>query len=110
MSIYVNNMNDPVGFAKALNDETRQQIMKIICCRELCVSDIVDEVGLSQPTISHHLGILRNAGLVKTRKEGKQVYYTLDQEIVQACCGAIMRRFAPEQELIIKPVLSNKVG
>jgi DNA-binding transcriptional ArsR family regulator len=81
--------------------------MKIICCRELCVSDIVDEVGLSQPTISHHLSILKNAGLVKARKEGKLVYYTLNQEGIQTCCGTIMRRFAPEQELIVKPALGN---
>jgi DNA-binding transcriptional ArsR family regulator len=100
-------MSDPIEFAKALNDETRQRIMRIICCRELCVSDIVKGIGLSQPTVSHHLGILRNAGLVKARKEGKQVYYTLDQEIVRACCGTIMRRFAPEQELIVKRILGD---
>lgn len=86
---------DPVTFAKALADNTRQEIMKICCCRDCSVAEIVDEVGVSQPTVSHHLAILRNAGLVSMRHEGKQTYYSLNQECVIACCGEIMQVFAP---------------
>ncbi len=63
------------------------------------MSDIVDQTGVSQPTVSHHLGILREAGLVATRREGKQVFYTLNQEEVAVCCGNLMQNFAPEKSI-----------
>lgn len=88
---------DSVTFAKAIADETRQEIMRILCCHWLCVSDIVDQMAVSQPTVSHHLGILREVGLVHTRREGKQVFYTLNQSVMAACCGRLMTVFAPEE-------------
>lgn len=88
------------AFSKAIADETRQRIMKLLCCRELCVSDLVTELGnISQPTVSHHLQILKGAGLVETRREGKQVYYTLSQEPIANCCRVIVKEFAPEVDL-----------
>jgi len=88
-----------VLFAKALADETRQQIMKLCCCRELSVSEIVEKTGVSQPTVSHHLAILRDADLVSARSEGKQTYYALNQERIAVCCGQLMQVFAPESEV-----------
>ncbi len=89
---------ESVSFAKAMADETRQRVMSLLCCRWLCVGDIVDEMGdISQPTVSHHLGILREADLVHVRREGKQVFYSLNQDEVAVCCGRIMRIFAPER-------------
>ena len=90
---------DSVLFAKALADETRQQIMKLCCCRELSVNEIVDETSVSQPTVSHHLAILRDAGLVQARSEGKHTYYALNQERIAVCCGQLMQVFAPESEV-----------
>lgn len=88
---------DPVTFGKAIADETRQRIMHLLCCRWLCVSDVVEQMdGVTQPTVSHHLGILRDAGLVYVRREGKQVFYSLNQDAVVVCCGALMQNFAPE--------------
>ena len=89
---------DPVLFAKAIADETRQKIMNLVCCNSLSVSEIVEKIGYSQPTISHHLAILRDAGLVDVREEGKQTFYTLNQERIAVCCGKIMIKFAPETE------------
>jgi ArsR family transcriptional regulator len=89
---------NPVTFAKALADPTRQKIMELACCDWLNVSEIVEVVGVSQPTVSHHLAILKDAGLVKTRSEGKHTYYTLNQERVVNCCGQIIEVFAPETE------------
>jgi len=88
---------DSVTFAKAISDETRQQIMRLLCCQWLCVSDVVDQTGVTQPTVSHHLSILRQAGLVFLRREGKQVFYTLDQNAIAVCCGTLMSNFAPEK-------------
>jgi ArsR family transcriptional regulator, arsenate/arsenite/antimonite-responsive transcriptional repressor len=87
---------DPVLFAKAIADETRQKIMGECCCCWLSVNEIVEKVGFTQPTISHHLAILRDAGLVRVREEGKQTFYSLNQENIAVCCGQIMLKFAPE--------------
>jgi DNA-binding transcriptional ArsR family regulator len=90
-------MTDSVDFAKAMADETRQRVMRLLCCRWLCVGDVVSELdGISQPTVSHHLAILREAGLVHVRREGKQVFYSLNQDEVAVCCGQLLRNFAPE--------------
>lgn len=91
---------DALTFAKAISDETRQEIMQLLCCDWLAVGDVVERIGVTQPTVSHHLSILRNAELVDTRREGKQVFYTLNQDAVSVCCGMLMQTFAPERTTI----------
>jgi len=56
--------NTPVEFAKAIADATRQRIMRVCCCSWCSVGELVEQIGVSQPTVSHHLAILRDAGLV----------------------------------------------
>jgi ArsR family transcriptional regulator, arsenate/arsenite/antimonite-responsive transcriptional repressor len=87
---------NPVLFAKAVADETRQKIMKICCCEWLSVNDIVAHLNVTQPTVSHHLAILREAGLVNVREEGKQTFYQLNQNRITTCCGQLRMTFAPE--------------
>ena len=89
---------DAVLFAKAIADETRQKIMSLCCCSWLSVNEIVAKTNVTQPTVSHHLGILREAGLVNVREDGKQTFYTLNQDRMVACCGQLMIKFAPESE------------
>ncbi len=86
---------DPVLFAKALADETRQKIMRLCCCQRLSVSEIVEQLNVTQPTVSHHLAILRKAGLVEVTEEGKQTFYSLNQEAITSCCGTLVENFAP---------------
>jgi ArsR family transcriptional regulator len=88
---------DCVEFCKALADDTRQQILVMLSDQELCVSDIVEAFDMSQPSISHHLGILKQFGLLTSRKEGKQVYYTVNRDNVIACCGMLMAKFDAEE-------------
>ncbi|MDX1686833.1 MAG: metalloregulator ArsR/SmtB family transcription factor [Candidatus Promineifilaceae bacterium] len=88
---------DSITFAKAMADETRQRIMGLLCCQWRCVSDLVEATGVTQPTVSHHLGVLREAGLVHARREGKQVFYSLNQDAVANCCSMLMQSFAPER-------------
>jgi len=64
-------------FFKALADETRLRILKLLEVRELCVCEVMVALDLTQPTASHHLGLLENAGFVKARKEGKWVFYSV---------------------------------
>jgi ArsR family transcriptional regulator len=85
---------DPVLFAKALADETRQKIMKVCCCNWLSVNAIVEHLNVTQPTVSHHLAILRDAGLVEVREEGKQTFYRLNQKQITVCCGELRTTFA----------------
>jgi ArsR family transcriptional regulator len=87
---------DPVLFAKAIADETRQKIMKICCCEWLSVNEIVEHLNVTQPTVSHHLAILREAGLVDVRQEGKQTFYRLDQEQITVCCGQLRTTFSAD--------------
>jgi DNA-binding transcriptional ArsR family regulator len=89
---------DSVLFAKALADDTRQEIMKCLCCVSLNVSDLVEALGgkVNQPTVSHHLKKLEEAGLVIIRQEGRQRFYTLNQHRLTVCCGVLVNQFAPD--------------
>lgn len=89
---------NPVLFAKAIADETRQKIMSECCCCWISVGDLANKMDVTQPTVSHHLAILREAGLVNVREEGKQTFYSLNQENIAVCCGQIMLKFAPEEK------------
>ncbi len=87
---------DCVAFCRALADDTRQQILAMLLQQEMCVGDIVKEFDMSQPTISHHLSILKQSALVTSRKEGKQVYYAINRDNVVECCGMLMSKFEAE--------------
>lgn len=78
---------DPIDVAKifkALSDDTRIKIAYALAQEdELCVCDVANIVGATTATASHHLRLLRNLGLAKYRKEGKLVYYSLDDNHVR---------------------------
>ncbi|MGD8813582.1 MAG: metalloregulator ArsR/SmtB family transcription factor [Anaerolineales bacterium] len=88
--------SEPLTFARALADETRQEIMRLCCCRWLSVHEIVDALQVTQPTVSHHLAVLREANLVHVRRKGRETFYQLNQERVALCCGKVMIRYAPD--------------
>ncbi|HYG60817.1 MAG TPA: metalloregulator ArsR/SmtB family transcription factor [Symbiobacteriaceae bacterium] len=67
---------------KALADDTRVRIALALSKEEMCVCDVAHLMEISVATASHHLRLLRNMGLVKYRKEGKLVFYSLDDEHV----------------------------
>lgn len=64
-------------FFKALADETRIKILKLLSLRRMCVCEIMVALNLTQPTASHHLRILENAGIVKDEREGKWIFYSI---------------------------------
>ena len=57
------------------------------------------ELRLTQPTISHHLAILRDAGLVNIERQGRETYYSLNQTFLTVCCGTLMMQFAPNEHV-----------
>src|SRR5918911_3203156 len=75
---------------KALADPTRVAIVnRLAAADEVCVCDLTAAFELSQPTISHHLKVLREAGLVTARRRGTWAYYRLVPETVEALRGAL---------------------
>jgi len=69
---------------KALGDKTRLRMVQLLKVRELCVCEMMAALNLTQPTASHHLGILENAGIVKERKDGRWVFYSIaDKELTK---------------------------
>ncbi|MEJ2691154.1 MAG: metalloregulator ArsR/SmtB family transcription factor, partial [Deltaproteobacteria bacterium] len=70
-------MNTLIKIMKALSDPSRVKIIKMLEYREMCVCEIREVLGLAQPTVSKHLKVLEEAGLVKRRKEGLWVNYCL---------------------------------
>ena len=75
---------------KALGDPTRLEILRLIAAQSgpTCVCDIVERVDLAQPTISHHLKLLREAGLLSQSRIGVWSYYAIDPEGAAALGGA----------------------
>jgi ArsR family transcriptional regulator, lead/cadmium/zinc/bismuth-responsive transcriptional repressor len=67
---------------KILGDPTRVRIISALRAGELCVNDLAEALEMSQSAVSHQLSVLRHLHLVRARKEGRQVYYVLDDEHV----------------------------
>jgi len=67
---------------RALADPTRIRALKLLSLRDMCVCEIMAALNLTQPTASHHLGILENAGLISHRREGKWIFYSLQNKLI----------------------------
>ena len=75
--------NKLAEFFKILGDTTRTRILFALDQNEMCVCDIANVLSMSKSSISHQLSTLRNSGIVKCRKSGKEVFYMLDDEHVK---------------------------
>lgn len=79
------NFSASTKILTALGDETRQHIilemLKMGNCMGVRVGDITEKTNLSRPAVSHHLQIMKNAGIIKVRKEGTKNYYYFDPEM-----------------------------
>ena len=73
-------MEDLLSVFKALSEETRLRIIKLLEGGELCVCDLVTALDMSQPKVSFHLNVLKGAGLIKDRKQGKWSHYRIDPD------------------------------
>lgn len=72
-------MEDITLTFKALSDETRIRILSLLKERELCVCDISETLQMTQPNISFHLSLLKESGLIKDRRDGRWIHYSLDE-------------------------------
>ena len=83
-------MNDIESLAdrlQALSDPVRLRLMRLLPCGdapcEICVCDLADQLGVSQPNASHHLKVLRSAGLIRCQRKGGYAFYHVDKEVLQ---------------------------
>lgn len=67
-----------VAVFKALSDETRIKIVKLLCNQELCAGTILKSFDITQPTLSYHIKILTDCGLVNARRNGTWIFYSLN--------------------------------
>ena len=79
-------MQEILNIFKALSDQTRLRILKLLERGELCVCDIFSALDMVQPKVSFHLSVLKEAGLITDRKEGRWVHYRIDD-------SELLRRF-----------------
>lgn len=71
---------DPVPALKALGHPLRFSLFELLASGEKCVCDLVEAIDASQPLVSHHLAVLKKAGLVRDRQDATWVYYSIDGE------------------------------
>ena len=73
---------------KALGDDNRLRIIELIASQgEMCACRILDELDIAQPTLSHHMKLLKDAGLVKARKQGRWMHYSMDRSMLESIEG-----------------------
>jgi ArsR family transcriptional regulator len=75
---------DSVLMFKALSDETRLKIVDMLSCEELCACNILEAFKITQPTLSYHMKILTECGLVLARKDGSWMKYSLNLELIES--------------------------
>ena len=77
------NFEEYAKVAKAVADPKRVKILELLSCGSLCACDILEHFDFTQPTLSHHIRVLSEAGLVASEKTGTWHHYTIDQEKAQ---------------------------
>ncbi|NNM53295.1 MAG: winged helix-turn-helix transcriptional regulator [Spirochaetales bacterium] len=85
-------------FFKALSDETRVRILHILSCGELCGCSLLEYFSISQSTLSHHLSLLMEVGLVSGRRTGKWMHYSINRLAADQLIGILERILLPNQE------------
>ncbi len=86
-------------FFKAISDPNRVKIMELLKDKELNVSEICQHFDMQQPSVSHHLNVLKNAAIVASTKRGKEVYYRLDSICIVNCCNGFQEQFVDVEAL-----------
>ena len=81
---------------KALADAKRRKILVLLQKQDLTAGEIAQEFEISKPSISHHLKILKNANLVEARRDGQQIYYSLQMTVFQEVVSQFMNLFKQE--------------
>ncbi|MBR1599532.1 MAG: winged helix-turn-helix transcriptional regulator [Lachnospiraceae bacterium] len=87
---------------KALSDAKRLRIIDMLSCGELCACKILENFDITQPTLSHDMKVLVEAGLVKDRRDGKNTYYSLDMAVLKSLSETMNHIFHEKADCICK--------
>ena len=91
---------DTAKILKAISDPKRLRIVDMLSCGELCACKILEAFRITQPTLSHDMRVLIEAGIVNDRREGKNIFYSLDQERLAAFQNTLREIAAPKASCI----------
>jgi DNA-binding transcriptional ArsR family regulator len=91
---------DDAGVFRALADPTRRQILQDLREGELAAGDIGARFPISGPSVSRHLSVLKAAGLVRERRDGNRILYSLVEERLAMCVGNFLSAVCPEQVVL----------
>lgn len=83
---------------KALNDQTRREILELLKDKDMTAGEIADHFNISKPSISHHLDLLKQAGLIESVKEGQFITYSLNTTVVDEILKWVLQ-FRPEKKV-----------
>ena len=98
-------MKELTKLFKALSDETRIRILKVLMERECCVCEVMQALNISQSRASRNLGILADAGFVKSRRDGLWIIYTIDEQTVNSHAASVtemLRSSLVNDEIILQ--------
>jgi DNA-binding transcriptional ArsR family regulator len=104
-----NTMRNLVKIFKALSDETRIRLLKLLQQRELCVCELMQALNMTQSRVSRNLGILKDAGLVQDRREGLWAHYSLNEDSFNVYAEPLLellKEWANEDEAVIDDLKS----
>ena len=96
------NYCDSALIFKAMSDETRLRIVDMLSCDELCACDLLEEFSITQPTLSYHMKILTECGLVNARKDGAWTRYKLNMELISAIQTFLIHISSDKEDCICK--------
>ncbi len=97
------NRNQEQAFIfKALSDPHRLAILEMLSCGELCACKLLEKFEITQPTLSHHMKILSEAGLVVARREGKWMHYALNIAVIKSLQNYITEITSDKAQCICK--------
>ncbi len=78
---------------KALADPTRREILRLLRRGEMTAGDLADKFDMTKPSVSHHFAVLKQADLVVSRREGQQIFYSLNTTVVEDLVGVVWDLF-----------------
>ena len=96
------NYDDNAKIIKALSDPNRLKIIDILSCGEKCACNLLEDFDFTQPTLSHHMKILAECGIVQTRKEGLWSHYSLNSTNCNKLILFLMSIFTDTEDCICK--------
>lgn len=93
---------------KAISDPKRLKIVDMLSCGEMCACNILTAFNITQPTLSHDMKVLSNAGVVNTRREGQNIFYSLNQARLDEIEAFLHVTFHPDEDCICHTVDTKK--